>query len=79
MTRYLLSLPAVAFVISMYTGILLLLVRLTVSISGIPTGALRVLAFSGEGALGIILLLGGTFIATRLAVFLFTPFSRLPG
>ncbi len=79
MTRHLLSIPAVAFVISIYTGILLLLVRLAVFISGISAGALRVLAFGGEMALGIVLLLGGTFIATRLAVLLFAPFTELPG
>jgi hypothetical protein len=77
MTRYLLSVPAVAFVISMYTAILLLLVRQTASIQGISAVAVRVLAFTGEGALGIILLLGGTLIATRLAVMLFAPSPRL--
>jgi hypothetical protein len=77
MTRYLLSVPAVAFVISMYTAILLLLVRLTVSAEGISSAALRLLAFTGECALGIILLLAGTYFATRLAVMLFAPSPRL--
>jgi hypothetical protein len=77
MARYLLSIPAVAFVIAMYTGILLLLVRLTISITGISAVVLRVLAFTSEAALGIILLLVGTVIATWLAVLLFAPSKRL--
>jgi hypothetical protein len=77
MARYLLSIPAVAFVIAMYTGILLLLVRLTISITGISAVVLRVLAFTSEAALGIILLLVGTVIATRLAVLLFAPSKGL--
>jgi uncharacterized membrane protein YdcZ (DUF606 family) len=79
MSRHFLSIPAAAFVISMYTGILLLLVRLAVSITGISSIPLRALAFCGEAALGIILLLAGTLIATRLAVVLFAPSSELPG
>ncbi len=77
MTRYLISISAVGFVIAMYTGILLLLVRLTISINEISALGLRALASTAEGALGIVLLLGGTYITTRLAVLLFAPSPRL--
>jgi hypothetical protein len=71
MKRVLLTIPAFLIVIAMYLAILLVLVRVTLMIGDIPSVALRAAARFGELALGIVLLLGGTAFATRLAVWIF--------
>jgi len=77
--RLLLSIPATALVVGLYTGIVLLLVRVTELIAGISGPALRVVAYITDAALGASLLLGATVIVTRLAVLLFAPSTGLPG
>jgi hypothetical protein len=57
----------------MYLAILLGLVRVTLMIGDISTLALRAAAGCGELALGMVLLLGGTALATRMAVWIFRP------
>jgi hypothetical protein len=73
MLRKILTVPALAIVAVMYMAITLGLVRLTLMIAEVPSFATRALARAGELGAGIIVLLGGTFIATRLAVWLFDP------
>jgi hypothetical protein len=73
MKRVLLTIPAFLFVVGMFLAILLGLVRVTLMIGDIPSGILRLAAWCGLLALGSILLLGGTAVATRVAVWLFRP------
>ena len=63
-------------VVAMYLAILLGLVRVTLMIGDISPVALHAAARCGELALGIVLLLGGTAIATRMAVWIFGPAKR---
>jgi hypothetical protein len=73
MKRVLLTVPSFLIVVAMYLAILLGLVRVTLMIGDISSVALQVVARCGELALGIVLLLGGTAIATRMAVWIFRP------
>jgi hypothetical protein len=76
MKRILLTIPAFMIVVAMYLAILLGLVRVTLMIGDISSMALHAAARCGELALGIVLLLGGTAIATRMAVWIFGPAKR---
>jgi hypothetical protein len=73
MKRALLTIPALLFVTGIYLTILLGLVRLTLLVGEIPSGVVHALARCGELALGVTLLLGGTYVATHLAVWIFRP------
>jgi hypothetical protein len=73
MKRVLLTIPAILIVVAMYLAILLGLVRVTLMIGDISSVALHAAARCGELALGIVLLLGSTAIATRMAVWIFRP------
>ena len=73
MKRVLLTIPAFLIVVAMYLAILMGLVRVTLIIGEISSIALHVAAECGELALGIVLLLGGTAFATRMAVWIFRP------
>ena len=73
MKRVLLTIPAFLIVVAMYLAILLGLVRITLMIGDIPSMAIHVAARCGELALGIVLLLGGTVLTTRVAVWIFRP------
>jgi hypothetical protein len=73
MKRVLLIIPALVLVTGIYLAILLALVRVTLMVGNIPSGVLRALARCGELALAVTLLLGGTFVATRTAVWIFRP------
>jgi hypothetical protein len=77
MKRILLTIPSLIFAVGMYLAILFVLVRVTLYIRQIPSGTLRTFADCGELALGSCLLLGGTFLTTRLAVWLFQPPGKL--
>jgi hypothetical protein len=73
MKRVILTIPAFFLVVGIYLAILLGLVRVTLMIGDIPAGVIHAAARCGELALGVVLLLGGTFVATRMAVWLFRP------
>jgi len=73
MKRVLLTIPAFLIVVGMYLAILLGLVRVTLMIGDIPPGVAHAAARCGELALGVVLLLGGSAVATRTAVWLFRP------
>ncbi len=73
MKRVLLTIPAILIVIGIFLTILMGLVRITLMIGEIPSGVLRAAARCGELTLGIVLLLGGAWVATHLAVWIFGP------
>jgi hypothetical protein len=73
MARKILAIPAVLLIAGMYMCITLGMVRLTLSVGDISAAAVRALARCGELGAGVIVLLGGTFIATKFAVWLFQP------
>ena len=73
MKRALLTIPAFVMIVAMILTILFALVRVTLMVGDISSDFVRAFARCGELALGVILLLGGTFVATRLAVWLFRP------
>lgn len=73
MKRVLLTIPALLLVTGIYLAILLGLVRVTLMVGNIPVGMLHALARCGELVLAVTLLLGGTFVATRTAVWIFRP------
>jgi len=77
MKRVLLTIPAFLIVIGMFLTILMGLVRVTLMIGEIPSGALRVAARCGEMALGVVLLLGYAWMATHMAVWIFGPANRI--
>lgn len=73
MKRALLTIPAFVMIVAIILTILFALVRVTLMVGDISSDFVRAIARCGELALGVILLLGGTFVATRLAVWLFQP------
>jgi hypothetical protein len=73
MKRVLLTIPALAIVTGIYLTILLGLVRVTLLVGNIASGVMHALAGFGELVLAILLLLGGTLVATRTAVWIFGP------
>lgn len=68
-----LTIPALAIVTGIYLTILLGLVRVTLLVGNIAGGVMHALAGCGELVLAILLLLGGTLVATRAAVWIFGP------
>ena len=77
MKRVLLTIPAFVIVAGIYLGILFGLVRVTLMIGEISSAVLRAASWGGELTLGIMVLLAGTFVATRMAVWLFRPASGI--
>jgi F0F1-type ATP synthase membrane subunit c/vacuolar-type H+-ATPase subunit K len=71
MKRALLTIPAFLTIVAMMLAILFALVRVSLAVGNITSDAIRAAARCGELVLGVILLLGGTFVATRKAVWLF--------
>jgi len=73
MKRALLTIPAFLMIVAMILAILFALVRVSLMVGDISSDFVRAAARCGELALGVILLLGGTFVTTRMAVWLFRP------
>ena len=73
MKRVLLTIPAFLIIVAMILAILFSLVRVSLMVGNISSDFVRAVARCGELVLGVILLLGGTFVATRMAVWLFRP------
>jgi hypothetical protein len=73
MKRVLLTIPAFLLVVAMFLAILFALVRVSLMIGDIPAGVTHAAARCGEIIIGVALLLGGTSIATRIAVWIFRP------
>jgi hypothetical protein len=73
MKRVLLTIPAFLIVVGIFLTILMGLVRLTLMIGEISSTMLRAAARCGELTLGIVLLLGGIWVATHMAVWIFGP------
>lgn len=73
MKRVLLAIPAFLTIVAMILAILFVLVRVTLMVGDIPSDFVRAAARCGELVLGVLLLLGGTFVTTRMAVWLFRP------
>lgn len=73
MKRALLTIPAFLIIVAMILAILFVLVRVSLMVGDISSDFVRAAARCGELVLGVVLLLGGTFVATRLAVWLFRP------
>lgn len=76
MKRVLLTIPAFLIVIGMFLTILMGLVRVTLMIGEISSGLLKVAAHCGELALGVVVLLGGSWVATHMAVWIFGPADK---
>ena len=77
MKRMLLTIPAFVVIVAMILAILFSLVRVSLMVGEISSDFLRAAARCGELVLGVILLLGGTFVATHLAVWLFRPSAEI--
>jgi len=77
MKRVLLTIPAFLIVVGIFLTILLGLVRVTLMIGEISFSALRAVAWCGELALGVVVLLGGAWVATHMAVWIFGPADKL--
>jgi len=73
MRRVFLTFPALLIVAGVYLAILLVLVRVTLMVGNISAGVIHTLAGCGELVLAVLLLLGGTVVATRTAVWIFGP------
>jgi hypothetical protein len=73
MKRVLLTIPAFLIVVGMFLTTLMALVRVTLMIAEISFVVARIAAWCGELALGVVLLLGGAWVATHMAVWIFRP------
>jgi hypothetical protein len=71
MKMILASIFTTALIIAMTLGAMFTLVRATVYVTSIPSPAPRAAAIGVEIVLGVILLLGTTWLATHLAVRIF--------
>jgi hypothetical protein len=77
MKRALLTIPALLIVAGIFLTILLRLVRVTLMIGDISFVVARTAAWCVELALGVVLLLGGAWVATHMAVWIFGPADRI--
>ena len=73
MKRALLTIPALLIAVGMFLTILMGLVRVTLIIGDISFVVARTAAWCGELALGVVLLLGGAWVTTHMAVWIFRP------
>ena len=71
MKMILASIFTTALIIAMTLAAMFTLVSATVSVTSIPSPAQRALAVGAELVLGVVLLLGTTWLATHLAVRIF--------
>ena len=71
MTKILASIITTALIIAMTLAAMFTLVRATVFVTSIPSPAQRAIAVGAELVLGVVLLLGTTWLATHLAVRIF--------
>lgn len=71
MKKILASVFTTALIIAMTLAAMFTLVRATVYVTSIPSSAQRALAVGAELVLGVVLLLGTTWLATHLAVRIF--------
>ena len=71
MKKILASIFTTALIVAMTLGAMFTLVTATVYVTSIESPAQRALAISAEIVLGVILLLGTTWLATHLAVRIF--------
>jgi hypothetical protein len=76
MKRALLTIPGFLLIVAIFLAILFVLVRVSLTVGDISSDFVRVAARCGELALGVLLLLGGTSVATRTAVWLFGPIAE---
>jgi thiol:disulfide interchange protein len=80
MKKILASVFTTALIIAMTLGAMFTLVTATVYVTSIESSAQRAVAIGAEIVLGVILLLGTTWLATHLAVRIFhTKESSAPG
>jgi hypothetical protein len=71
MKKILASIFTTVLIIAMTLGAMFTLVRATVYVTSIESPAQRALAIAAEMLLGVVLLLGTTWLATHLAVRIF--------
>jgi hypothetical protein len=71
MKKVLASIFTTVLIIAMTLGAMFTLVRATVYVTSIESPAQRALAIAAEMLLGVVLLLGTTWLATHLAVRIF--------
>jgi hypothetical protein len=71
MKKVIASIFTTALIIAMTLSAMFTLVRATVYVTSIPSPAPRALAIAAEMLLGVVLLLGTTWLATHLAVRIF--------
>jgi ABC-type sulfate transport system permease subunit len=73
MKTLLLTILSLPFAVSVYIAILFGLTHITLFVHNISSAALQIFAGCGALAAGSMLLLGGTILTTRLAVWIFQP------
>jgi hypothetical protein len=79
MKKAILAVVAVPLIVAMTLGAMYILVRATVIVSSLSSPVLRGAAFGAELLLGVVLLLSTVWLATHMAVHIFTPSSTDPG
>jgi hypothetical protein len=72
MTRILASIVTTVLIVAMTLGAMFTLVRATVFVTSIPSPLQRAIAIVAELFLGVVLLLGTVWLATHLAVRIFS-------
>jgi hypothetical protein len=72
MTRILASIVTTILIVAMTLGAMFTLVRATVFVTSIPSPLQRAIAIVAELFLGVVLLLGTVWLATHLAVRIFS-------
>jgi hypothetical protein len=72
MTRILASIVTTVLIVAMTLGAMFTLVRATVFVTSIPSPLQRTIAIVAELFLGVVLLLGTVWLATHLAVRIFS-------
>ena len=72
MTRIFLSVLTTILIVAMTLGAMFTLVRATVFVTSIPSPLQRAIAIAAELLLGVVLLLGTVWLATHLAVRIFS-------
>ena len=78
LTKIIAAILTTILICAMTLGAMFVLIRATLYVTSVESPVMRSVAFAAEMVLGVVLLLGTVWLATHLAVRIFTPGKEAP-